>query len=72
MDIIIRKSPLTPLYQRGVIPPFGKGRSGGILEINVFTIMRPLITDVSNKPGILCIHATYLPFADKEEEVITA
>ena len=24
------KSPLTPLYQRGVIPPFAKGRSGGI------------------------------------------
>jgi hypothetical protein len=25
------KSPLTPLYQRGVKPPFTKGRSGGIL-----------------------------------------
>jgi len=23
-------SPLTPLYQRGVLPPFAKGRSGGI------------------------------------------
>jgi hypothetical protein len=43
MDIVIRKSPLAPLYQRGVIPPFAKGRSGGILQINVFTIMRLLI-----------------------------
>jgi hypothetical protein len=25
------KSPLTPLYQRGVKPPLTKGRSGGIL-----------------------------------------
>ena len=24
------KSPLAPLYQRGVIPPFAKGRLGGI------------------------------------------
>ena len=24
------KSPLAPLYQRGVTPPFLKGRSGGI------------------------------------------
>jgi len=24
------KSPLPPLLQRGVIPPFDKGRSGGI------------------------------------------
>lgn len=26
----VRKIPLTPLYQRGVKPPFTKGRSGGI------------------------------------------
>jgi hypothetical protein len=25
------KSPLTPLFQRGVFPPFGKERLGGIL-----------------------------------------
>ncbi len=44
IDIVIRKSPLAPLCQRGVIPPFSKGRLGGILQINVFIIMRPLIT----------------------------
>ena len=27
---LIRKSPLAPLCQRGVIPPFCKGRGGGI------------------------------------------
>ena len=47
MDIVIRKSPLAPLYQRGVIPPFGKGRLGGILQINVFTVMKPLIKEQS-------------------------
>jgi hypothetical protein len=26
------KSPLPPLFQRGVIPPFDKGRSGGIYK----------------------------------------
>jgi len=30
----IGKSPLSPLCQRGVIPPFGKGRVGGILRKN--------------------------------------
>jgi hypothetical protein len=29
MDTFYKISP-APLYQRGVIPPFGKGRSGGI------------------------------------------
>jgi hypothetical protein len=43
------KSPLAPLFQRGVIPPFGKGRCGGILQINVFIIMRPLITLQTNR-----------------------
>jgi hypothetical protein len=27
-----KKSPLAPLFQRGVIPPFGKGRLGGIFQ----------------------------------------
>jgi hypothetical protein len=27
---ILPKSPLTPLFQRGEIPPFCKGREGGI------------------------------------------
>jgi hypothetical protein len=43
MDTVIRKSPLAPLCQRGVMPPFEKGRCGGILQINAFIIMRPLI-----------------------------
>ena len=38
------KSPLTPLFQRGEIPPFDKGRSGGIYLKDVVTIMRPLIS----------------------------
>jgi len=29
--------------KRGIIPPLGKGRLGGILQINVIIIMRPLI-----------------------------
>jgi len=53
MDIVIRKSPLAPLYQRGVIPPFAKGRSGGILQINVFTIMRLFITFPVSQPVLL-------------------
>ena len=47
----IGKSPLAPLCQRGVIPPLGifslpkagKGRVGGILPIDVITILRILI-----------------------------
>ncbi len=35
IDTSIGKSPLAPLCQRGVIPPFSKGRLGGILQINV-------------------------------------
>jgi hypothetical protein len=27
----LTKSPLAPLFQRGVVPPFIKGRLGGIL-----------------------------------------
>jgi hypothetical protein len=29
---LIKKSPLAPVFQRGVIPPFGKGRAGGIFQ----------------------------------------
>jgi len=39
----MRKSPLAPLCQRGVIPPFRKGRLGGIVQINAVIIMRLLI-----------------------------
>ena len=43
---LVLKSPLAPLCQRGVTPPFGifpllkagKGRVGGILSINVVII----------------------------------
>jgi hypothetical protein len=31
------------LPKRGILPPFGKGRRGGILSNNVVTIMRLLI-----------------------------
>jgi len=52
----MRESPLAPLCQRGVIPPFsmfslpkaGKGRSGGILQINAVIIMRLLIKSLSS------------------------
>ena len=30
--------PSPPLFQRGVLPPFSKGRLGGILQINVVII----------------------------------
>jgi len=44
MDIYRKISPHPSLPKRGIIPPFGKGRSGGILQINVVTIIRLLIT----------------------------
>ena len=52
----MRKSPLAPLCQRGVIPPFsmfslpkvGKGRLEGILQINAVIIMRLLIKSLSS------------------------
>jgi hypothetical protein len=49
----IGKSPLTPLCQRGVIPPLGKGRIGGILQMDVVTILRTLINPktMSNSKG---------------------
>jgi hypothetical protein len=32
LDDIFKKSPLAPFYQRGgIVPPFDKGRRGGIL-----------------------------------------
>ncbi len=46
------KSPLAPLYQRGVIPPFAKGRSGGIYgecPDNYETINRRLFPSVDWK-----------------------
>ena len=43
IDISVGKSPLAPLCQRGVIPPFEKGRLGGILQINALIIIRLLI-----------------------------
>jgi len=35
--------------QRGVLPPLGKGRLGGILQIDVVTILRLLITRLDGK-----------------------
>src|SRR4030043_2049023 len=40
IDTNIGKSPLAPLCQRGVIPPFSKGRLGGILQINVVIVFQ--------------------------------
>jgi hypothetical protein len=40
---------VAPLCQRGVIPPLGKGRTGGILKIDAVTILRTLI------PMIFCL-----------------
>ena len=38
--------PLPLFAKEGYIPPFGKGRIGGILQINVFIILRLLIESV--------------------------
>jgi hypothetical protein len=39
ITLTIVKSPLPPsLPKRGIIPPFVKGRSGGILQINVASL----------------------------------
>jgi hypothetical protein len=40
-------SPRPSLPKRGIIPPFGKGRLGGILKINVLTILRLFISNRS-------------------------
>jgi len=47
IDTNMGKSPLSPLCQRGVIPPFGKGRVGGILFMNGVIIMKLLISEVA-------------------------
>jgi hypothetical protein len=44
MYIIQEISPNPSLLKRGIIPPFGKGRAGGILLINAGSILRQLIT----------------------------
>jgi hypothetical protein len=36
-------SPCPSLLKRGILPPFGKGREGGILSDDIFTVMRLLI-----------------------------
>jgi hypothetical protein len=43
MYFIQKISPNPSLPKRGIIPPFGKGRAGGILLINVVFILRLLI-----------------------------
>jgi len=59
------KSPLSPLCQRGVIlgaslraeslrPPFGKGRGGGILQMDVVLITRPFMGRSKNGERIFC------------------
>jgi hypothetical protein len=35
--------PCPSLPKRGIIPPFGKGRLGGILQMDLFIILRLLI-----------------------------
>ena len=44
MQTIQKISPHPSLLKRGFIPPFGKGRLGGILQINVLIIMSLLIS----------------------------
>ena len=51
MEIIQKTSPRPSFPMRGIIPPFGKGRLGGILQINVFIIMRLLITNILKQGG---------------------
>jgi len=41
-------SPYPSFPKRGIVPPFGKGRSGGILLINVAIIIRLLINHKSD------------------------
>jgi hypothetical protein len=41
--ILLKISPRPSFPKRGIVPPFGKGRSGGILQINVLIILRLLI-----------------------------
>jgi len=43
MYFIQKISPNPSLPKRGIIPPFGKGRGGGISLINVVFILRLLI-----------------------------
>ncbi len=43
MHNIQKISPHPSLPKRGFIPPFGKGRLGGILQINVLVIRKLLI-----------------------------
>jgi hypothetical protein len=50
------ESLLSPLCQRGVIPPFGKGRVGGILRMNVVIIMRLLIKHNSMLFALCALH----------------
>ncbi|MBI5755670.1 MAG: TatD family hydrolase [Nitrospirae bacterium] len=50
MDIIEEISPNPSFSKRGIIPPFGKGRLGGILQRNVVIILRLLISGSDNAP----------------------
>jgi hypothetical protein len=50
MDIFQKISPIPSFPKRGIIPPFGKGRLGGILQNNRNTIMRLLIIIIKKKP----------------------
>ena len=50
MDIIQKISPRPSFPKRGIIPPFVKGRLGGILKINVFFIIKLLIIPYPASP----------------------
>ncbi|CBE68425.1 protein of unknown function [Candidatus Methylomirabilis oxygeniifera] len=52
-------SPYPSLPKRGFIPPFGKGRSGGILLIVVVIFMRLLIIYLQ----VIIHHTQYPPFS---------
>ena len=50
----IKKSPLAPLFQRGVTPHLGKLKLGGILQPNIVIIMRlliPIFVYIVKSPG---------------------
>jgi hypothetical protein len=51
MNIIQKISPHPSLPKRGRIPPFGKGRAGGILLMNAVFILRLLLRGAFNGEG---------------------
>jgi len=66
----IGKSPLAPLCQRGVVPPLGKGRVGGILQTDVFIILRMLIIGHVLTPEFVLTKASHLFIISFRQRVI--